>query len=236
MASRRGPELPYKVVAGVTPWGSKWLVGSAKMHAATFAPEEPKVYSNFIEVLDERPSFSVIVVNAPIGSADKPGMPARTCDREARALLGRRGSAVHNAPSRATLMGDVPLEESELDAVSRLLLPRYREVALEMSPYRQRVVYEGNPELSFYQLNENKALRRSKKIEEGREERRRLLHAKMPGANKITEADLRGVPKKHLYDVAALVWTARRVFGHAAIRLPREGEWDSEGLRMELVF
>jgi hypothetical protein len=26
------------------------------------------------------------------------------------------------------------------------------------------------------------------------------------------------------------------VFAHAAIRLPSEAEWDSEGIRMELVF
>jgi predicted RNase H-like nuclease len=236
MVSRRGPELPYKVVAGATPWGSKWVVGSAKMHAATFAPEEPKIYSSFVEVLDERPSFSVIVVNAPIGFVDKPGQPARTCDRMARVLLGRRGAAVHNAPSRMTLLDEAPPAPGELDAISRVLLPRYREVALEMSPYRQRVVYEGNPELSFYQLNENKPLRRSKKIEEGREERRRLLKAKMPGADKILDTDLRAVPRKHLLDVAALLWTARRVYGHAATRLPQEGEWDSEGLRMELVL
>jgi predicted RNase H-like nuclease len=53
---------------------------------------------------------------------------------------------------------------------------------------------------------------------------------------KIIDADIKAVPKKHLVDAAALLWTARRVFGHAAIRLPREAEWDSEGIRMELVY
>ena len=45
-----------------------------------------------------------------------------------------------------------------------------------------------------------------------------------------------GVPQKHLYDAFALLWTARRVFGHAAKRIPMEPEWDSEGLRMEIVY
>jgi predicted RNase H-like nuclease len=58
----------------------------------------------------------------------------------------------------------------------------------------------------------------------------------MPGADKILESELKRVPLKHLMDVAAMLWTARRVYGHAAIRLPKEGEWDSEGLRMELVY
>jgi predicted RNase H-like nuclease len=236
MASRRGPELPYKVVAGVTPWGPNWIVASAKMHAATFAPEPPRVYASFLEVLDERPSFSVIVVNAPVGFVDDSASGPRTCDREARALLARRGSALHNAPTREQLAGSAQARGEGIDAVTATLLPRYREVAAEMSPYRQRVVYEGHPELSFYQLNGNKPLRRSKKIEAGNLERRRILERKMPGAEKILDTDIKRVPLKHLLDAAAMLWTARRVFGHAATRLPSDAEWDSEGLRMELVF
>jgi predicted RNase H-like nuclease len=117
-----------------------------------------------------------------------------------------------------------------------MLLPRYREVADEMSPYRQRVVYEGQPELSFYQLNGDKPLRWSKKREEGRQERRGLLEKNIPGADKILDGELGGSASKHLVDLAALLWTARRVFGHAAVRMPVEGEWDSEGLRQEIVY
>jgi predicted RNase H-like nuclease len=206
------------------------------MHAATFAPEEPKIYDSFIAVLDERPSFSVIVVNAPIGYLSHSSEGARTCDRLARAMLGRRGAGLHDAPSRATLMGEQGEIDGHLDVVTAMLLPRYREVAAEMSPYRQRVVYEGQPELSFYQLNGNSPLRRSKKISDGRDERRKVLEQKMPGARKIIDFDLKRVPRKHLYDAAALLWTARRVFGHAAMRLPSDAEWDDEGLRMELVL
>ncbi|MGD0055271.1 MAG: DUF429 domain-containing protein [Acidimicrobiales bacterium] len=220
----------------MTPWGSKWVVASAKMHAVTFAPDQPKIYPTFREVLDERPSFNLIVVNAPIGFLDTPDAGPRTCDREARALLGRRGSGLHNAPSRLVLNEGAAVEGARVDAITAMLLPRYREVAEEMSPYRQRVVYEGHPELSFYQLNGDVPLRRSKKIEAGRLERRSLLLRKIPGVEKIIDADIKAVPKKHLVDAAALLWTARRVFGHAAIRLPREAEWDSEGIRMELVY
>jgi len=236
MSTRRGPELPYKVVAGVTPWGSRWVVASAKMHAATFAPEQPKIYSSFIDVLDERPSFSVIVVNAPVGYIEKSSEEVRTCDRQGRAILARRGAGLHNAPTRIMLEEGAHPSEGRVDAVTAMLLPRYREVAKEMSPYRQRVVYEGKPELSFYQLNNEMPLRFSKKIEAGREERRMLLEKKIPGIDKVIYSDIPGVPRKHLYDVGALLYTARRVFGHAAIRIPSEAEWDSEGLRMELVL
>jgi predicted RNase H-like nuclease len=178
----------------------------------------------------------VIVVNAPIGFADTSESGARTCDRQGRVLLGRRGTALHNAPTREQLTGVAQARGEGVDAVTASLLPRYREIAAEMSPYRQRIVYEGHPELSFYHLNGNRPLSRSKKIDAGNLERRRILERKMPGANKILESELKRVPLKHLMDAAAMLWTARRVYAHAATRLPADAEWDSEGIRMELVF
>src|SRR3984957_4832691 len=118
MASRQGPDLPYSVVAGVTPCAPGWLVASAKLNGATFAPEAPRVLSTFAEVLDERPSFSVIALNAPVGYVDDVHNGGRTCDRMARALLGRRGSTIHNAPTRSSLQYDSAVTEDGLDAVT----------------------------------------------------------------------------------------------------------------------
>lgn len=236
MSPQRGPDLPYSVVVGVTPFNDKWLVASAKLAGSTFAPEPPKIYDSFLEVLSERPAFSIVIVNAPIGFLDTPEMGARTCDRQARALLRRRGTAVHNAPSRAAFDGRVDASEDRLDAVTRTMMPRYREVALEMSPYRQRVVYEGHPELSFFQLHKDTPLRRSKVATEGKEERRIVLSDKIRGSERFLDAKAVGAPQRHLYDAFALLWTARRVFGHAAKRIPVEPEWDGEGLRMEIVY
>ena len=224
------------MVVGVTPWRTKWVAASAKMHGSTFAPEPPKIYDSFLEVLGERPAFVVIVANAPIGYRDRFDEEPRTCDEEARLLLGKRGASLHNAPSRDVLGGEVKWRSAGLDAVTATLLPRYREVAVEMSPYRQRIVYEGHPELSFYQLNKDTPLKRSKIVEEGRDERRLVLEERLPGINKVLDAEIEGVPLKHLYDASALLWTARRVSGHAAKRIPNEAEWDSEGLRMEIVY
>ena len=121
MPSRPGPELPYSIVAGVTPCAPGWLVASAKLNGSTFAPELPRVLATFAEVLDERPSFSVIALNAPIGYVDESHAGGRTCDRLARALLGRRGSTVHNAPTRATLQEGSIVTDDHLDAVSTAL-------------------------------------------------------------------------------------------------------------------
>ena len=215
---------------------SQWLVASAKIAGSNFAPEPPKLYDSFIDVLSERPSFVTVVANVPIGYCDKPEDGPRVCDHEARALLKRRGTSVHNAPSRAVLNGDIPIEEGMLDAVTATLIPRYLEVAKEMSPYRQRVVYEGHPELSFYQLHKDMPLTTSKRIQAGREERRGVLMERIRGSERHMDPTVLGVPEKHLLDAFALLWTARRVYGHAAKRLPVEPVWDSEGLRMEFVY
>jgi predicted RNase H-like nuclease len=233
--SRRGPDLPYKLVAGVTPSAGQWLVSSAKISGATFAPEEPRLIPTFTLVLDERPTFDAIVINAPIGYPADTELGYRTCDREARALLGSRGSVITAVPGRAVFAEGRTTVEG-LDAVTQVLLPRYRDVAYEMSPYRQRQVYEGNPELSFFQLNGGVAMTHHKFRIAGRVERRTLLESKLNGISRVLDAEIDGVREHHLIDAAVLTWSARRAFTHTARRLPFEPEWDSEGLRMEFVM
>jgi predicted RNase H-like nuclease len=152
----------------------------------------------------------------------------------ARALLGRRGSTVHNAPTRANLFEETIVEDDGLDAITNILLRRYREVAAEMAPYRQRTVFEVHPELSFFQLNEDVPLRWSKKTEAGLEERAALLRKRIPGVERVLETEL-DVQTSHMVDAAAILWTARRIFARAGTRIPTDPEWDEQGLRMELV-
>jgi len=232
---RRGPELPYDVVAGVKPCAAGWLVASAKLRGTTFAPEDPQVIETFVDVLDWRPAFVAIALDAPIGYLETAVPGGRQCDREARALLGpRRGAAIQSAPTRDQLEGaHVSLEG--LNAVTRRLMRRYREVAAEMAPYRQRTVYEVNAELSFYQLNDDKPLHYSKRTAAGQQERRELLAAKVPGSARVFEAELARVPASHMLDVAVFMWTARRCYAKAATRMPEDPEWDESGLRMEYV-
>jgi predicted RNase H-like nuclease len=233
-AARRGPDLPYSVVAGVTPCGNGWLVASAKLHGTIFAPEAPSRLETFIDVIDQRPSYSVIAVDAPIGYLDKTVAGGRSCDREARALLGRRGSSIKSAPVRVD-GNDIELLPENLDAVTSTLLPRYREVAAEMAPYRQRTVYEVHSDLSFFQLNGDVPMRWSKQSEKGVAERRELLEQKVPGVSRVLEAEVPGASLSHLLDAAVFLWTARRIFAHAGVRIPQDPEWDDQGLRMEIL-
>jgi predicted RNase H-like nuclease len=233
--SRRGPDLPYSVVAGVTPCGPAWLVAPAKLQGTVFAPEEPFLVSPFSEVVDQRPTFAAIALNAPVGYLDAASAGGRTCDREARNLLGpKRGSSIQSAPVRSAT-NDIEFVDEHLDAISMTLLPRYREVAADMAPFRQRTIYEVHSDVCFFELNEGQPLRYSKHSEAGQEERREVLRAKFPGSERILGSEVPGASLSHLTDVAAFVWTARRIFARAAIRIPRDPEWDEQGLRMEIV-
>ena len=234
-SSRRGPELPYDLVAGVMPCATGWLVAVAKLHGTTFAPEEPRVIESFGEVLDQRPAFATVALGAPVGYLESVRRGGRSCDRQARALLTRRGGAIQSAPLRSQVEEGANGSLDGLSAVSRNLLPRYREIAMEMAPYRQRTVYEVHPELSFFQLNDDVPLQWPKNTDAGRAERRALLAKKIPGGERIYDTKLRRVPASHMLDVAAVMWTARRIFAKAGVRIPQDPEWDDQGLRMEFV-
>jgi len=231
---RRGPQLPYRLVAGVVPARGRWLIASAKVAGGTFAPETPRLHDTFLEILSETPQLDTIVISAPIGHPNVPLRGLRACDREAQALLGPRGGAIVPVVSRDVIAATDRWVEG-LDVVTSAQLPRFRQVAEEMSPFRQRTVYEGRAELSFMQLNNGQPMRYAKSRDEGVVERRELLLAKLNGVDRLIDAELPGVAPHALLDAAVLVWTARRVFTHAARRIPFEPEWDSEGLRMEFV-
>ncbi len=233
--SRRGPNLPYSLVAGVTTCRGGWLVAAAKLQGTIFAPEDPIRVETFVDVVDMRPAYSIIALNAPVGGLNQAMVGGRTCDREARALLGRRGSAVKSAPIHIESSDGTDLLPDHTDAITRTLLPRYQEVAREMAPFRQRSIYEVNAELSFFQLNGDVPMQWSKYSEKGVEERRSVLELKLPGALRVIDSEVPGASPSHLLDAAAILWTARRVFVKAATRIPADPEWDEQGLRMELV-
>jgi predicted RNase H-like nuclease len=210
------------------------LVASGKLQGITLSPEEPHAHPTLVEVLDYRPAYEIIALAAPVGLLDQYEQGGRTCDREARRLLGpRRGAAITSPPSRWALESGA--EVLGVSAIIRTRLRQIRETAQELQPYWQRTVFEVHPELSFYQLNSDEPLHWSKHMSMGRKERRELLEARLPGVQRALDATLPRVQERHLLDAAACLWTARRVAARAVQRLPEDPEWDSQGLRMEYV-
>jgi predicted RNase H-like nuclease len=261
MPPKRRTPLPYDLIAGVEPCPGGWLVVSGRLIGTTMTLQEPEVLARFVDVLDYKPAFTVIAVHAPIGLIEKPQAGGRTCEREARRLLGHpRGGAIGSAPSRLAVaeppleapssargfLEILELEEDELliepaagpealNPIARRLLPKVREVAEELQPYWQRTVYEVHPELSFFQLNGDMPVRYAKHTAAGRDERSQLLENRLPYMGTVMNTPVAGASTYHLLDATADLWTARRIMARAVARLPKDPEWDEQGLRMEIV-
>ncbi len=239
---QRGPELPYQLLAGVQPCPGGWLLASAKLVGTTCHAEQPRVVLSFREILESVPAYAVIALHGPIGLPSDSSKRGRACEREARQLLGfpRRG-AVLSAPTRRALAAThdfkqaAALNGGHLDFVTWRMLAKIGEVADQVQSYHQRFVYEVSPEITYYTLNGDRPMRFPKRTRPGQEERRDVLGTRVQGIDRIYQADLPRVRPWHLTDVAATLWTARRVAGKGLRRLPAMPEWNEEGIRMEIV-
>jgi predicted RNase H-like nuclease len=235
-ATHRGANLPYRPLAGVVPCPGGWLVAGAKLQGITLAPEEPQIFKRLLDVIDYKPAYQIIALAAPIGLLDEPMSGGRQCDRDARRILGwPRNGAIVSAPARSVLKDYAAGAEIHVSAVARRLIDRFAEVDEQVQPYWQRTVFEVHPELSFFQINEDRPLRYSKHRRAGVEERYLLLKARLPGVERILESEVPGIRRSHLVDAAIALWTARRIAARAINRLPEDPEWDNAGLRMEIV-
>ena len=222
------------------PCGPGWLVAPGRLQGITLSCADPQLFPSLIEVLDYKPAYEVLALSCRIGLLDEPTRGGRTCDREARRLLGQpRGAAIFSAPIRPALAATTYEEACELNGgmspAAYSILPRVAEIDATIEPYWQRSVYEVHPELSFFQLNEDRPVRYPKHGYTGYMERRALLERRVHGVGQILDAKVRGARRHHLVDAAAALWTARRIAGRAVNRLPEDPEWDAQGLRMEIV-
>jgi len=230
---KREAPLPYKLLAGVEPCPKGWLVVSAKLQGVSMLPQAPEVLGSFAEILDYRPGFTVLAVHLPIGLPDVASPGGRRCDRLARSLLGaRRGAAVISPPPRSAIEDP---HAKGLSAVARAMLPKIAELNRDVASYHQRTVFEFHPELSFYQLNDDRPLQYRKRTAAGVEERMALVGERIKGLDRILELQPASVDRARLLDACAGLWTARRMAARSVSRLPESPEWDEQGVRMELA-
>src|SRR3974390_2968581 len=149
--------LPYQILAGGEPVTGGWLVALGNLQGINLAPQPAQVMPSLADVLDYRPSFTIVALHAPVGVMENAG-ETRASDVEARKRLGRRGGSVVLAPSRALLEAttyeEAPRIEPNLDIVRWRSVAKAAEAIREVQSWRQRVVYEVNPELSFTTMND----------------------------------------------------------------------------------
>ena len=112
------------------------------------------------------------------------------------------------------------------------IIAKIREVDDLMTPELQTWIFEVHPEISFYTLKGQCPLKHSKHKREGKDERLHLLLSHYPAIRQhVAELERTMATEDDLLDAAVAAWTAECV---ARGNVPRQ--YDSKGLRMEIVF
>ncbi len=241
MAGPTKGSSPFKTIAGATPCPGGWLVIPARLAGVTVVAEEAFVLKKLMDVLDYRPKFEFGAINIPFGYPEHPVGPYRQCDREARELVRwPRRIALRPVPSRAALFAKSRQEALQVEPwLTKNDFRRFRwmkEAAIEIQPFHSRSFYSGNADLSFVHMNGDEPLATWPHHEDGQIERLELIRAKLPGVDDVvSRVPPVGAGISHMYEAAAMLWTARRASGRAISRLPLDPEWDDGGIRIELV-
>lgn len=237
-------------VAGVDGCPAGWI---AAVHPLG-QPEasELVLFDTFDSILRHQPHLATIAIDIPIGLPDHVGTGGRGPDRQARAVLGGRQSAVFAIPSRRAVMCedyrdacDAALATSDpprkVSKQAFNLFAKIREVDAAMTPDLQSRVYECHPEVAFWALNNKQPLDLPKKVKSrpnppGLELRRRLL-ADAGFCSRLLQSQpfaRSKVGPDDILDACANACAAARVHRGEARCFPAQPEYDSRGLRMEI--
>ncbi len=232
---------PFRSIAGVTPCPGGWLVLPGRISGVTVVGEDAFVLPSLAEVLDYRPRFDFGGVNIPFGYPEHPNVRYRRCDTEARAMMGwPQRTRVRPVPSRAALFAENLDEARAIEPwLTRNDFRHFRwmrEAAREIQPFHSRSFYSSNAALSFQHMNQDVPLMTSPYHSDGQVERLNLIRVKLPGIDEVVgRVPPVGAAQVHMFEAAAMLWTARRASGRAISRLPLDPEWDNAGIRVELV-
>ena len=222
---------------------------------------ELKAFILFGDLLDYYKAAKLILVDMPIGLPD--GGHERPGDPEARKRLGQpRGSSVFRAPTRQALkhLVDEPNDKDgtkdvqikitgkSLSSQSLSIMPKIHEVdqvMLAPGSNARSVVREVHPEICFWALNNENAMKHKKgaRGETGIAERIRVLtNAKVePRAQDIFDAACgqffrKCVAKDDILDALVAAVTAKEGWTDGLQTLPATPPTDKKGLPMEMVF
>ncbi len=220
-------------------------VSTAANTACVYKLQKFWVADTFSEILARTTRFESICIDIPIGLSD--GAEPRECDVAARKMLGgQRASSVFPAPIRPCLSAN---EYNNANAIARkfsskglskqsfALLEKIREVDDLMTPALQRRVREIHPEISFWALNNQKAIQENKKTVPGQAQRHKLLQGIFTDTDDILSKSPRvGFAMDDAFDALVAAWTAAQAVVGRAETLPEKPKLDSEGLRMEILY
>ncbi|MCX7013492.1 MAG: DUF429 domain-containing protein [Candidatus Sumerlaeota bacterium] len=205
------------------------------------------VFPTFLDLVRQKPCPSVVAVDIPIGLLEK---GARRCDMEARRLLGPgRASSVFPAPIRCVLAASSYQEASSLrrevegkglSVQTWAIVPKIREVdeALRREATIRTCVREVHPEVCFWRMAGQHAIKESKRSRAGQARRRDLLVERFGDVvdRALADRGQLGCVENDVLDAFAALWTAQRIAEGVSEVLPSAPPKDQYGLPMQMVI
>lgn len=207
------------------------------------------------EILDYTRGAALTLIDIPIGLKDGKQPGRRTCDVEARKILGKRAFSIFPAPQREALKAETWEGAKGANSINKKICGRglskqtwgimkkiasvdsilIRDVSL------QSRLRETHPEVCFWSLNNRHAMKHPKKSEQGLDERLEVLARLSRNANEFynrikNQYKVKDVSSDDIVDAMAAALTARLSERYGIQTLPQTPEIDSHGLRMEIVF
>lgn len=249
-----------RAIAGVDGCKAGWI-------AVTLAPGgQPAVgvHARFDGLVEGLPGDAVVAVDMPIGLPDLTGRGGRGPETLVRPLLGQRQSSVFSIPSRAAVYAaqepfttldhwyeahraasatarqtSQPPRAVSIQAFG--IFPKMREIdALlrERADLRQRVI-ESHPEVAFWRLNGDHAMRLPKKVKgtinpPGMAERRNLLRGLGLAGEFLERTPPHGAATDDFLDACALLFIAARHARGEARPFPDPPGQDGHGIAMAI--
>ncbi len=238
-------------IAGVDGCPAGWIVARRKLDRPLDIAIA--VVPRFDAILDAADAPSCVAIDMPIGLPARIGAEGRGPERLVRAHLGARRSSVFAIPSRGAVEACDYASSCAIAATTSqpsrrvskqafMLFGRMRQIDLLLRasspeiepPWRERV-FETHPELAFWRLNGERALRHPKKVKgrpnpDGLRERRQILEAAGLPVSLLESVPPRGAGKDDLLDALALMLIAQRILDGKARPLPDPPGRDEFGL------
>jgi predicted RNase H-like nuclease len=232
-------------VVGVDGCRGGWLAVSLSRDGTP----ESRIFPDMASLWAAHRQASLILVDIPIGLPEVAN--DRTCDKEARKVLGRRRASVFPVPCRAAVYApdyDAAINLNDRITGKRIfratwnLIPRMRQVdeILQADSRARGIIREAHPEVLFWGLNQRRPMASYKKNVAGEAERLKVLEKAYQGAKALFHRLRENLLRKSagpddLLDALAAAVTGL-VGGTDLETLPDKPERDAYGLPMEMVY
>ena len=229
-------------IAGVDGCRAGWFVAFRdNARTGCFVAESA---SELAERLD---GFDAVGIDIPIGLPERGNRECETLAR--RALSPRRTSSVFSAPIRPVLDIDdyrkacelrFRLEGKRMSKQSFFIMPKIADVdrLIRAQPRFGRRLHEVHPEVSFAALA-GEPMQYAKRTQAGFDARRRLLdrvHNSRALDRALAAYPRNAVARDDVLDAFAVLWSAARIAGGSATRLPATPVYDEHGIDMAIWY